>query len=397
MVAIRYPLFLTAGFRFFFLGAGLWALLAMALWLFWLAGSAAGWPVSIEFGVVPSLWHAHEMVFGYAIAVVAGFFLTAVPNWTGDGSAPARFVTAVGTLWLAGRLAMLLAGSLNPFLVFALDMMFLPVLTVRLARSLIRHPKSQNMLFLLLLVLAILGNLLMHAEWTGLVDGHAGAGLRMALYCVLAMMVLIGGRVVPAFTRGALMRKDPRSRLPVHRDWADHLSIYAAILVAALLGLGLSGWLLAVASLAAFAGNAVRLSGWRSLAIRGDPLLWSLHLGFLLLVLSYLALALSALVDWPGEIAALHLAGAGAIGVMTLAMMTRASLGHTGRPLVAPAPAVAAYVLVAISAVLRVGTDSLPGWAYFPAIFAAGGFWIAAFSAYLTAYLAILAGPSARA
>lgn len=397
MAATRYPLFLTAGFRFFFLSAGLWAVASMGLWIFWLSGQWSGSAGIFEPAMPPTLWHAHEMVFGYAFAAIAGFFLTAVPNWTGDGLAPARFVTTVGALWLVGRLAMALSGIMPPWLVAGLDLVFLPVLAVKLARSLLRNPKSQNMLFLLLLAFAIAGNAMMHAEWTGVLDGHAAAGLRMALYSVLAMITLIGGRVVPAFTRNALLRADPQARLPAHRLWADRLAIYATILVAAMQGAGLSGWPLGVAAAAAFAGNAVRLSGWRGAAILRDPLLWVLHLGFLFLVLAYLALALHAFLGVPDEIAALHMAGAGAIGVMTLAMMTRASLGHTGRKLAAPKPAVAAYVLIALAAVVRIETAHLPAVAYFPAIFAAGGLWIAGFSAYLTAFLPILARPAAPA
>lgn len=391
------PLVLTAGFRFFFLAAGLWAFIAMGLWLWWLAGQA--WPsVSATFdpGATPSLWHAHEMVFGYALAVVSGFFLTAVPNWTGDKSAPARFVTIVGSLWLAGRLAMVFAAGLPAALVAIADLVFLPVLAIRLGRSLVRRPKSQNMLFLLLLGFCIAGNAMMHAEWIGLAQSTAQKGLRLALYAVVAMIVIIGGRVVPAFTRNVLMRTGERDRLPVNRPWADNAAIAAAIAVAALSGAGLSGWPLGLAALVAGGANAVRLSGWRSLATRNDPLLWVLHLGFLLLVLSHLALALSVLAGQPEEIAALHLAGAGAVGVMTLAMMTRASLGHTGRALVAPRPAVAAYVLVTAAALVRVEMTHLPGAAYFPALFVAGILWLAAFAAYLLAYAPILSGPDAR-
>lgn len=391
-----YPLFVTAGFRFFFLAAGVYAFVAMALWLLWLSGQATSVSAGFDPGASPTLWHAHEMVFGYALAVVSGFFLTAVPNWTGDKSAPARFVVSVGALWFAGRIAMGFTAILPPALVALADLAFLPVLAARLALSLMRNPKSQNMLFLLLLGLAIAGNAMMHAEWTGLADGLATPGLRMALYAVLAMIVIIGGRVVPAFTRNVLMRAGERQRLPIHREWADRLAIYGAIAVAALQGLGLGGWPLALAAALAFAGNAVRLSGWRGLSTRRDALLWVLHLGFLFLVLSYMALALSAAFGAPDEIAALHLAGVGAVGLMTLAMMTRASLGHTGRPLVAPRAAVAAYAGVAAAALVRTEMTHLPGWAYYPALFVAGGLWLAAFTAYLWAYAPILAGPDAR-
>lgn len=396
---MRAPLFLTAGFRFFFLAAGLWAVVAMALWLSWLGGQA-GWPVpAYDGGGTPTLWHAHEMIFGYALATVSGFFLTAVPNWTGDRSAPVRFVATVGSLWLAGRLAMLGAAHLPPGLVAAADLVFLPVLAARLARSLLRTPKSQNMLFLALLAVCIAGNLAMHAEWLGWTGGTAGQGARAALLAVLAMIVIIGGRIVPAFTRNALLRAGETRLLPVHRPWAERLAIWPALAVPVLAGLNLpviGDMALAAAAGLAFVGNAARIQGWRSRATLGDPLLAVLHGGFALTVLAYLALALASGVGWPDELVALHLAGVGAIGTMTLAMMTRAALGHTGRALAAPAGARIAYGLVALALALRVAAGMHSGSLYLPLAIAAAIAWIAAFGAFLAAYLPILAGPDAR-
>jgi uncharacterized protein involved in response to NO len=379
--------------RIFFLAAGVYAVLAMGVWEGWLAGQALrGSAPALPFAPPPAHWHAHEMIFGYACAVLGGFFLTAVPSWTGEKSARAAFLTLLAALWLAGRLAVWWSGGLNPALVALLDLAFLPVLGAKIALQLFRRPKPQNLMFLGLIALLWYGNLLVHLDWTGLWPGAAGPGLRTGLMTVAATIAVIGGRVIPAFTRNAMLREGRETGLPVSRRPAEGAGIAAAILLPACIGLGLPQPALALVALIAGLAQAARLAGWRGGWTRGQPILWSLHLAFAMLALGYLALA-AAWAGWIGEAGALHVTGIGAIGGMTLAMMTRAALGHTGRPLTAARPIAWAYALVAGAALIRVaGAGVAPGW-YEWAMLVSGGLWLLAFALFVTVYWPILTGP----
>ncbi len=392
MTTRSWPLFLSAGFRFYFLAASVFAVLAMGLWLAWLALAV---PVPGGGAMPPGQWHGHEMIFGYALAVVSGFFLTAVPGWGGDFRPRQTFIAATGALWLAGRLAMLAMGHLPAGLVALADLAFLPVMTQGLARSLARNPKSLNIVFLMLLIFLIAANLMFHAEALGFITGFAPQALRLGLFSVLAMVALLGGRVVPAFTRNALLRRDGDAHLPVLRPRLDQAGVFAAMAVAAALGLGLPAMITGGLAALACALNAVRLSGWRGGRTLHDPLLWVLHLGFLFMVLAQGALAVQMVAGQGDDLAVVHLAGIGAIGIMTLAMMSRASLGHTGRALKAPPPVALAYGLVALAAVLR-ALGPLLAPAHAPGEILLSGFmWLAGFSLFLWRYLPILAGPEA--
>jgi len=383
----------SAGMRVFFLVAGIYAVLAMGVWETWLAAFALdGEAPALPFAPPPQLWHAHEMIYGYACAVLGGFFLTAVPSWTGEKSARAAALTLLAALWLAGRLAVWWSGGLDPLLVAALDLAFLPLLGVKIALQLFRRPKLQNLMFLGLIALLWTGNLLVHLDWIGLTPGLAGRGLRMGLMTIAATIAIIGGRVIPAFTRNAMLREGRETGLPKTRAWAEGAGIAAATLLPALIGLGLPDAALALVALIAGLAQALRLAGWRGNWTLGRPILWSLHLGFAMLALGYLAMA-AAWVGWIGEISALHVTAIGAIGGMTLAMMTRAALGHTGRPLTAARPIAWAYGLVALAALVRsLGGEAAPGW-YEWAMLISGAFWLLAFTLFVAIYLPILTGP----
>jgi len=384
---------LGEGMRIFFLAAGVYAVAAVGVWVWLLALQAAGAAApDMPFAAPPPLWHAHEMVFGYACAVLGGFFLTAVLSWTGEKSARAAFLSVLAALWLAGRLAVWWSGALPAGLVAAADLAFLPVLGGRIALQLVKRPKPQNLMFLGLIALLWSGNLMVHLDWMDLWPGVAGRGLRVGLLTVAAMIAIIGGRVIPAFTRNAMLRTGRETGLPVYRRQAEGAGIAAAILLPACLALGLPGPALAVVALVAGVAQAVRLAGWRGGWTLGQPILWSLHLAFAMLAAGYLALA-AALAGWLGETAALHLTGIGAIGGMTMAMMSRASLGHTGRPLVTPGPVAVGYGLVAAAALLRFAGGWAGGGWYLGAMLGSGALWIAAFSAFLVVYWPVLTRP----
>ena len=380
----------TAGWRVFFLAAGLWAVISVAIWLLWLIGLVDGG----HLGVAPQSWHAHEMIFGYATAAMGGFFLTAVPNWTGAKAAPEQFVMLVSGLWLAGRLAVCLAGVLPPAVVAAVDLAFLPVLAAKVLTQLMARPKPQNMMFLLLITLVWISNLLVHLDWMGL-TGTGWQGLRGGLLTTCAMIAALGGRVTPAFTRNALMREGRTERLPVEHAPLNMAGVALAILTAVAVILGLpdavGGGLAVLAGLVA----AARLAGWRGLSLPGQPIVWVLHLGYAMLALGFVLWGLAQL-GLGDEMAALHVLGIGAVGGMTLAVMSRAALGHSGRALVAPAPVALAYALIPLAVVLRWAGSTFPGGFYLPGVIGSGLVWCLAFTLYLTALWPIFFGPRAN-
>ncbi len=377
------------GYRVFFLATGLWALIAILVWTLWLAGA-----IGVPAPAMPlPLWHAHEMVFGFPEAAFGGFFLTAVPNWTGARAARHAFIAAAAGVWLAGRLALWFSGDLPLALVAVLDLGFLPVLGAKIATQLVKRPKPQNLMFLALLSLVWAGNLLMHLDWAGGAP-TAGRGLRLGLLGAAAMIAVLGGRVAPAFTRNALMRRGETGRLPLSRPRLDIAGIALAIATALSVLIGLPEPLAGLLALAAGLAQAVRLAGWRTRLVLGDPLLWALHLAFGFLTLGYVALGLA----WLGlgsEVGALHLMGIGAVGGMILAVASRATLGHSGRPLSAPAPVAAGYGLIAVAAILRYSAGTAGSTWYLAASIAAGLAWCLAFTLYLAALWPVFWGPRA--
>jgi uncharacterized protein involved in response to NO len=249
--------------------------------------------------------------------------------------------------------------------------------------------------FLALLLLLALANGAVHAEWTGLVDSGASWGLRLALLTYVLMIVIIGGRVVPSFTRTALMRRGETQSLPRNVSWLDRAGVASALaclIAAAADSAPALGW----AALAAGIANIARMAFWRPRASLPEPILWSLHLGFLATAAGLLALASAELLDLMSETAALHVLAIGGVGGMTLAIMTRAALGHTGRPLVVTRPIALAYALLPAAAIVRAfGPDLVPA-SYFTVMTVAATLWMAAFALFTFGYVAILTGPSLK-
>ncbi|MEX3007849.1 NnrS family protein [Hoeflea sp. TYP-13] len=381
------------GFRIFFLAAGLFAVFSVTLWEGWLGIHATGGLVtSMPFAPPPHLWHAHEMIFGYASAALGGFFLTAVPNWTGAKASRHTFILAVSSLWLAGRLVIWWSGHIDPVLVAVIDLAFLPVLAAKIATQLIKRPKPQNMMFLALLTIIWSGNLLVHLEWTGAINNGVWPGLRLGLLGITAIIAVIGGRVTPAFTRNAMTRSGVETHLPRSRRPLEIAGIGSAILLPLLVAFDPSDTVIGVVAIIAGVAQALRLSGWRTAWCLKQPILWSLHLGFAMLAAGYFALGLAYL-GLTSEIAALHILGIGAVGGMTLAVMSRAILGHAGLPLVASRPIAVAYGLVCAAAILR-ASGSMAGldW-YNVATLSSGALWIAAFATFVAVFFPILVTP----
>ncbi len=392
-VSHRQIVLFSYGFRPFFLAAGLYAVLAIAAWLTWLLLHAGNVVVTRPtIAEAPFLWHGHEMLYGYAVAVLSGFLLTAVPSWTGTKPFTGLPLGLLAATWLAGRAAMWLSAFVPAGLVAAIDLAYLPLLMVIVARSLIQRPAPRNLIFIAVLALLAAANAAVHAQWLGLTEDTAAWGLKLAILVFALTITVIGGRVVPAFTRNALMRRGETEALPKSIARLDGLCIASVL---AVIVTAIAGWpaALGAAALAAGTLNAVRLGLWRPAASLGEPIVWSLHLGYLGLVAGFLALAAADLGGWPSETAALHVIAIAGIGGMTLAVMTRAALGHTGRAIKAARPVAAAYALVALSALLRgFGTALIPSH-YFTVITLAGLCWMAAFVLFTFSYAPILTGP----
>lgn len=382
------------GFRVFFLFAGLYGLFAGLAWGGWLATLAGVelW-ADAPYAMSPPMWHAHEMIFGYASAALGGFFLTAVPNWTGAPAARHVYIAAAAALWLAGRVALWFSGVIDPVIVAVLDLAFVPVLAAKIATQLIRRPKPQNMVFLLLLTFIWVANLLTHLDWIGVADGSLAVGLRAGLLALCAMIAILGGRITPAFTRNAMKRAGlPESAWPVSREWLEKGNMVMALLLPPLVLLGLN-FFAAGLGVALGAAQLLRLTGWRGVWAMRQPILFALHLALGMLGLGLILWGL-AVFGLGGEIGAVHVLGIGCVGGMTLAVMSRAALGHSGRALIAPAPVVVAYGAIATAAVLRwvgAGLDAQ----YLTAMLVADGLWVCAMALYVVAMWPALVGPRA--
>jgi uncharacterized protein involved in response to NO len=380
------PALLSAGFRPFFLLSAIWSAIAIPLWLALFSGRS-GLPTVLA----PTVWHVHEMVFGYAAATVAGFLLTAIPNWTGRMPLQGAPLGGLVLLWLAGRIAVLSSGGIGADAAAVLDLAFLLVFLIVVAREIVAGRNWRNLPMLIALLLLLAGNLLVHLEAVGLA-GTAALGNRLGIATLLMLITLVGGRIVPSFTRNWLVKQKPDARVPAPFGGIDRAAM-------ALAGIALAVWVAAPDSavapwtaLAAGIALAVRLSRWRGAGTLREPLLWVLHLGYGWLALGFLLLAADDI--WPvlPQTTALHALTAGAIGTMTLAVMTRATLGHSGRPLTAGPCTTAIYVLVTLATLLRLAAPlTMDG--YLTMLTLAGAAWSAAFLLFALLYFRPLALP----
>lgn len=382
----------TAGYRIFFLAAGLFAIAAMILWEGWLSIHAAGGMVSdMPFAMAPHLWHGHELIFGYASAAIAGFLLTAAPSWVGSAGAGARFFVLASGLWLAGRLAVWFSASLPPMAVMAVDLAFVPVIALRVGALLLKRPKPGQVIFIAVLTVFFAANLVVHLEWAGLSDDTAYGGLRAGLLTLSALIMILGGRVTPAFTRNAMLRSGRDKGLPGEAAPIAATAIAAALSLPLLMMAGVDGAPFGALAIVAGGAGLGRLAGWHGLWVLRQPILWSLHLGYAMNAVGLILLGLAAF-GYGSEVAALHLLGIGAVGGMTLAVMSRAALGHSGRPLVAPGPLALAYGTLPLAALARVAASEWPAF-YYPGVLSAGALWILAFTLYVAALWPVFAGP----
>jgi len=341
------PPFLRGGFRpFFFLGPA-WAVIALALWVLANSGS-----LNLPTAFDPLAWHRHEMLFGFVGAIVAGFLLTAIPNWTGRLPIRGAPLAALAALWLAGRAAVLSSASTGMAAAAFLDVGFYLVLAGVAAREVLAS-KNRNLPIVIMVLLLGIANATDHAGAAGLLN-DAELGMRAAISLVVMMISLIGGRIIPSFTRNWMVKQGIEDRLPVQPTRFD-LAVLAATAVGLLTWTAAPDWKPAGALLvAAGCAQALRLSRWGGLRCARDPLVLILHVGYFWVPAGLILLGASMFGTWIPRTAALHALTAGAMATMILAVMTRAILGHTGRALVANPQTTLAYVLVTLGAALRV-------------------------------------------
>jgi uncharacterized protein involved in response to NO len=370
----RFSLF-QLGFRPFFLLAGIMATLFVPLWL--LAFFAK---VTLPTRLYGPSWHAHEMVFGFSAAVIAGFLLTAVRNWTNRPTPSGAPLAALSLLWVLGRVAILFDGALPIGVAPALDLAFLPAVAFAIARPIVAAKSARNYAFIALLAILSAANAVFHTS-----PRYSSAAVRLALDVIVLMVFMIGGRVIPMFTANAL-RVETRSRPSLDRA---AIAAMLAMLLTAPLFPRVSGAL----ALTAGVLNGARLVGWRSLATRKVPILWILHVGYAWIALGLVLRGIAAFVPTWISTAPTHALAVGAVSTMILGMMTRVSLGHTGRFLVVSGVVVAGYVLLTIAALARAIGPLIAPSSYAWMLVISGIAWTAAFATFVLAYLPILIAP----
>jgi uncharacterized protein involved in response to NO len=371
------------GFRPFFFVAAVFAVAIVPLWLLIFAGIL---PTTSYLDGVS--WHAHEMILGFAMAVIAGFLLTAVGNWTERETAVGTPLLALVGLWFAGRLALGFSAVLPPLLVALVDLSFLPALLVVLGRPLVAARNRRNFVILAILLVLFLVNLSMHLDALGVfAPGSARHAGLVAIDVVLLLITIIAGRVFPMFTRNATGVTSIRS-VP----WLDALAIGA---MAALTLLDIVVPTSSVGLLAGAAGvlAAARAVHWGARHSFKQPLVWILHAGNAWLALGLVLRAAAQLGDGGLAPLALHALTVGAIGSLTLGMMARVTLGHTGRMLVASSATAMAFLAINLAAATRVFVPLLAPSRYFAALVAAAALWVIAFGTFLAVYAPMLWSP----
>ena len=338
------PALLSYGFRPFFLVAGLFGLAAVPVWML-------AWHGALDLGgpFHPVDWHIHEMLFGYVAAVIAGFLFTAVPNWTGRMPTRGWPLAGLASLWLAGRLATAGLPPLGPVATAVVDCAFLAAIAAMIVREIVAGRNWRNLKVVVPVLLFLAANIAFHVEAARL--GSSDLSRRLGFAVVIFLVMLIGGRIIPSFTRNWLAQRR-ETHLPAPFGRFDG----ASLLVAAA---GLVFWVAAPGSTLAAAGlglgaaaQAARLARWRGAATWRSPLLAMLHVAYAFVPLGLLVTAMGE-AGWIAPAAGLRLLGIGAMAAMTLAVMVRATRGHTGRSLVAGKALTLAFGLLVAAALLR--------------------------------------------
>lgn len=370
------------GFRPFFLFGALAALLLIGHWL---GALQSGWTPA--YFTSSLYWHGHEMLFGFSLAIIAGFLLTAVRNWTNVQTPYGWTLAGIFVVWLIARILPFIPvvpGSL----IAVLNLGFPVLVALGIGIPIVRSGNYRNLVFIGAMVGFFIANLLVQLQLLGVTENTLMSGLHLALYLVVLIIVVIGGRVIPFFTERGIGNGVSCTRHP----WLEK-ALLPLTVIWLLCQLLLPGTLAALLSVTLFALQLVRLAGWYQQALWQHPLLWILHAGYGFIVLGF-GLQTFAQLGWISSSIALHAFTVGGIGGLTLGMMARVSLGHTGRPLAVNALMIIAFVCLLLSALVRVSINWLP-LPWDTALHISGGLWMLAWLLFVIRYLPILVQPRA--
>jgi uncharacterized protein involved in response to NO len=372
------PAVLTYAFRPLFLAATSWAIVDITLWLVMFFGY-----LQLPSHFEPMAWHVHEMLFGFVMAAVGGFLLTAIPNWTGRLPVRGYLLALLAALWLLGRITCLISAYLPAWLAVAGDLSFPLMLLAVVAHEIIAGRSWRNLVMIALLGGFLIAELLMDLESLN-ISVTSGLGWRLGLAAPLLLISMIGGRIIPNFTRNWLL-KQQSARLPAAHSAVDSTAfglLCAGLIIWALLpDFRLTGVILVIAAIV----NAGRLVRWCGGSTWAEPLLFILHVGYAWVVTGVALLGLSILDAHIPMPSAIHALTAGAIGTMIIAVMPRVTLGHTGRELTANRATVCIFVLINAAALARVAAS----WdvnAMLILLVLSAACWIAAFSLFEIVY-----------
>ncbi len=363
------------GFRPFFLLAAFSAPVLLGLWLLQLSGK-----ISLSGYYSPSGWHAHEMLFGYTVAVIAGFLLTAAGNWTGKKMINGGQLLLLSIIFLSARLVPFMSDTPNGLIAF-LDLSFIPLVAFLIAVPVIRAKQWSNFIFVPILLTMAAANLMVHLSALGLINSSVVTGSRMMLYLVVLLVVIMGGRVIPFFTERGVSGVTTKKW-----KWIEILSPGSIILVV-IAEIMFSNSVI-VGSLALFTGviHLVRLAGWYSNKIWSVPLVWILQIAYLWFVIGFILKSLM-LFNLTESVLSLHAFTVGGIGIMTLGMMARVSLGHTGREMKLNNWMIISFILINIAAVVRVILPVFIPASYLQLVQYAGWLWVFAFIIFAIVYI----------
>lgn len=365
------PLF-AVGYRLFFALATLSALALMVVWSAFFKGT-----LTQETYFSSHYWHAHEMLLGYSVAVVAGFLLLAARQWIGAEAISGKHLAQLALLWLYGRFVPFYEGILPNGLIAAVDFAFLPTLAYLVSKPLLKAKQYRNLIFIALLLLLCLGNGLIHSEILGLQKNTATVGIQVIMATLVILVLIVAGRILPALTHRGIS-----AALIIRNPILDAVAIGSALLALDLPLFGISGMTLALAASLAGLANLIRARGWYMQKIWYMPLLWVLYTGYGWLIVGFFLIALSAFSVVPTS-AAVHAFTLGGMGIMAVGMMARMDLGQ-GK---IPTPLIIAFVLLNIAALFKILLPlAMPAW-YNSLIYVSMLFWLAAFSFFVVVYL----------
>ena len=376
---------LQNSFRPFFIVAGIWATLAVPFWILNYFGLLI---VADNFDIL--LWHQHEMLYGFIAAAITGFILTAIPNWTGRLPIKNKPLGFLVFLWIIGRIGFLTIAIIGAKVVALMDLPFLIVLVLVILREIVSGKNWRNLPVIILISLFTLGNILVHLQLLDVIES-AELGIRLSIFVLSILLALIGGRIVPSFTRNWLSQNQV-NRFPSGAGIFDKVCLVS--LVVFVIAQIITPYHQLTSLLALLAGllHGIRLIRWKVWLTLSEPLIWILHVGYMWLSVALVLIGLAGLTDFVPYTSSYHALTIGAFSTMILGVMTRVSLGHTGRTLKATFGTTTIYVFITIASVLRVSESFLNDSRNLILSFS-GIFWTLSFALFVFIYFPILTQP----